>query len=359
MKKLKAWRLLAVTVPLFLLLYGCEKPEGGGKATQTGMSQMPRPAIPFNQKLYDVTITESGGIWVCGYFGALYHSPDGGITWTKKDAGTTEGFLGIDFVGDKLGWIVGGNGIILHTKDGGETWERQVNPREEERLAYMAKRDPTDDSVPDIQEQRLFKVFFSDENNGWTVGEWGVILHTADGGNTWVRQDFYEDAHLFDIYFLNNQEGWIVGEFEFIIHTTDGGQTWEAQREWGEVKISSVSFRDSMHGVAVGVRGMVLITEDAGVNWNKVTPPMDETYQRVAFVPNTERVIAVGQRGAAMRSEDSGKTWSVFTLPNMYSWVSGLAFAENGDGYAVGDQGTIFISKDSGKSWVPYFQLKK
>jgi len=30
--------------------------------------------------------------------------------------------------------------------------------------------------------------FFTDENNGTTVGEGGTILRTTNGGNTWVPQ---------------------------------------------------------------------------------------------------------------------------------------------------------------------------
>lgn len=32
----------------------------------------------------------------------------------------------------------------------------------------------------------LREVGFSDQNNGWLVGGFGTILHTRDGGKTWI-----------------------------------------------------------------------------------------------------------------------------------------------------------------------------
>jgi len=31
-------------------------------------------------------------------------------------------------------------------------------------------------------------VFFFDENEGWAVGNFGTILHTFDGGETWTKE---------------------------------------------------------------------------------------------------------------------------------------------------------------------------
>ena len=31
-------------------------------------------------------------------------------------------------------------------------------------------------------------VCFTDANSGWTVGDYGTILHTTDGGSTWNPQ---------------------------------------------------------------------------------------------------------------------------------------------------------------------------
>ena len=76
-----------------------------------------------------------------------------------------------------LGWIVGtptgGYGTIIHTRDGGQTWVRQGSPGE----------------IPDVL---LNGVWAVDARNVWVVGEsdsgYGVILRSYDGGEHWTRQ---------------------------------------------------------------------------------------------------------------------------------------------------------------------------
>lgn len=34
----------------------------------------------------------------------------------------------------------------------------------------------------------LYSVHFVDTQNGWVVGGKGIILHTANGGKTWIEQ---------------------------------------------------------------------------------------------------------------------------------------------------------------------------
>src|SRR5262249_3840074 len=72
----------------------------------------------------------------------------------------------VTHAGPMLGWAVGKNGTILHTSDGGITWVPQNSSTSNE----------------------LEGVSFPDPNNGWAVGEHGTIVHTGDGGLTWARQ---------------------------------------------------------------------------------------------------------------------------------------------------------------------------
>jgi photosystem II stability/assembly factor-like uncharacterized protein len=56
-----------------------------------------------------------------------------------------------------------------------------------------------------------------------------TILHTRDGGNSWVKQAGGEDRYLNDLFFVDKMKGWVVGEYGFISHTVDGGGTWPVQ----------------------------------------------------------------------------------------------------------------------------------
>src|SRR5207249_4593082 len=92
----------------------------------------------------------------------------------------------------------------------------------------------------------LYDVKFVDATNGWIVGEFGKIMHTADGGETWHVQEktLMEGTGIFDpidlptLYgvsmldtqrgrsFSDQQNGWMVGGYGLIYRTTDGGKTW-------------------------------------------------------------------------------------------------------------------------------------
>ncbi|HYV37813.1 MAG TPA: hypothetical protein VE988_19160, partial [Gemmataceae bacterium] len=76
-------------------------------------------------------------------------------------------FHAVSCVGDKV-WIVGRPGsAVFCSEDKGKNW--QINK--------------TGQNVP------LNAVHFFDEKRGWTVGELGTILATADGGKTWTIQN--------------------------------------------------------------------------------------------------------------------------------------------------------------------------
>jgi len=76
----------------------------------------------------------------------------------------------------------------------------------------------------------LLSVGFPNEKDGWVCGRRGTVLHTADGGKTWVRQNSNTGFTLSSICFVDSQNGWAVGDEGVIIHTENGGKTSEKQK---------------------------------------------------------------------------------------------------------------------------------
>jgi hypothetical protein len=68
----------------------------------------------------------------------------------------------------------------------------------------------------------LLSVGFPNEKDGWVCGRRGTVLHTADGGKTWVRQSSNTNFTLSSICFVDSQNGWAVGDEGVIIHTENG-----------------------------------------------------------------------------------------------------------------------------------------
>src|SRR3954447_14158570 len=80
----------------------------------------------------------------------------------------------------------------------------------------------------------LNAVQFVDDQEGWAVGEDGVIWHTIDAGKNWERQPSGVRASLRSLHFLNPFTGWVVGREELagggsagvVLYTADGGLKW-------------------------------------------------------------------------------------------------------------------------------------
>ena len=52
-----------------------------------------------------------------------------------------------------------------------------------------------------------------------------------DDGATWEDRSLGKDITLNAVTFVDEKEGWIVGEFGTILHTSDGGETWQRSEE--------------------------------------------------------------------------------------------------------------------------------
>ncbi len=89
----------------------------------------------------------------------------------------------------------------MHTTDGGATWTAQVS------------------SVPET----LYRVYFSDHQNGVAVGDLGIV-RTTNGGATWTRQVSRTARPLRGVHFIDANTGAVVGDFGTILHTTTAGE---------------------------------------------------------------------------------------------------------------------------------------
>src|SRR5439155_19233542 len=82
----------------------------------------------------------------------------------------------------------------------------------------------------------LSAIEFVDRDEGWAVGDEGVVWHTIDGGRNWERQPTGVRASLRSVQFLNPYTGWIAGREELphnggsggvLLFTVDGGRKWQ------------------------------------------------------------------------------------------------------------------------------------
>ena len=161
-----------------------------------------------------------------GQHGDIEATFDGGSSWevvpTPLEAGERPYLFDVCFPDGRHGWIVGEDGTILHSSDGGASWTRQFTG-----LADAKKRARPPGSVPGppgmeevegpLQGLFLARVFFLDEQRGWTAGYWtdqgrSVVLRTVDGGATWAIEAEAMGEELRALVVHPDGRGWAVGD---------------------------------------------------------------------------------------------------------------------------------------------------
>ena len=224
---------------------------------------------------------------------------------------------------------VGSEGMIISSADGGDTWRYQ-SPVPEQDLNDLA--------------------FVGDR--AWAVGNKGLVLYSSDGGATWQSLPSGLTSNLTGVHFIDNNTGWAVGEGGVIIRTTNGGGAWHTQTSGVTTALRAVRmFSDGQHGVAVGDAGTVLTTADGGAAWTPRpgTAPVGVTLRDIA-VEGSEAWI-VGDAGVIRRSLDNGVTW--MPVPIAFSNLREVEFVpgQTQIAWVAGADGRIARTSNGGATW--------
>ncbi len=282
--------------------------------------------------LYGASFVSAEVGWVCGAFGTIARTRDGGNTWQAQSSGTLEQLFSIDFVNDRLGWAVGRSGTIVHTADAGDTWTAQTSP----------------------SDKHLFAVDFLDETHGVAVGDWGVILVTDDGGRVWQDRSLTEDVILNSVAVTGRGVAMIVGEIGSIFHTEDGGSSWTRLTSGVEKTLFGLRCIDSNRCWAVGIDALILRSDDAGATWRVLNGSVEmRALSQVGFGQAFENPslysidvdgefgVAAGEIGSIFVSRDGGNTWKRLEASKNWAlpWFRDLELVDDHTGIVVGARG--------------------
>ena len=217
--------------------------------------------------------------------------------WIKVESGVTNWLYDVDFTDDQNGWVVGDSGIILHSTDGGESWEQQTCPNED----------------------LLRAVDFTDIINGWICSRYS-ILSTKNGGKSWeiIYSEDLGEGRFRDIKFLNKNIGFVVGgkgsfgSTGVLLKTEDGGETWQQASLNSLPTLTHISIANEQNIWICGFGGTILSTKDMGLTWKKrnlnISPSPSLT--TIQFVDKYNGWV--GSRDDWLgfyRTTDGGNTW--------------------------------------------------
>ncbi|MBI1382002.1 MAG: hypothetical protein GC161_13055 [Planctomycetaceae bacterium] len=259
------------------------------------------------------------GIWMYGANGGATAEDGGriryctdGQTWLLAEVpADVRGMLrGVMFLDDEKGYCVGDGGVVLKTTNGGEDWAwvNQLNP------ITSLKTDSFDVLLD--EPAGLYDIVMFDEDEGYAVGNDGVVVYTADGWDNWTNLDLVEESinpvDFYDLYMWDADNGVFVGDYGTIRKmTTD---------EFDVVTISQPTISPAL---CFGSGG----STEHGLEW-----------WSVQFLGNNG-VIAGGlgfNNGFILTSSDDGDTWSQISLLVPYELAETQLSGAAPTHYAVG-----------------------
>lgn len=317
--------------------------------------------IAIQDRFYDVAAVGPERAIIIGYGGKILLTEDGGSSWSRIPSGTEDHALySIAFADKDTAWIAGQDGLILKSSDGGKSWELQNSGTA----------------------RHLFGVMALDRNRAWAVGDRSTLTVTTDGGKTWTARQIKtgedltggisiaaQDPVYYDVRFVDAMRGWISGEFGKLLHTTDGGQTWVEQQqglmgdEFFDVldlpTMFGMSFKNAQEGVAVGIDARIARTANGGATWawedvQSPYPLQDPFFAAHMFQDGSG--WAIGAAGQVVHRAAGAQAWELADLGQpLFTWLRGISFFDDQNGWLVGGYGLILHTTDAGKTWIPCF----
>jgi photosystem II stability/assembly factor-like uncharacterized protein len=265
--------------------------------------------------------------------------------WRKIDSPTDKLLRHVFFVDSTTGWCAGRDGIIIHTSDGGNTWVEQSS----------------------TVQTFIVSLFFLDKNLGWaltirdTLPFGTTVLETTNGGEEWIPKDYPEDNIFMNtIFYFDSLNGWIGGSK--IAGTTDGGFSWvDAGIDSNFVSnlpVLNFNFYNRQFGYACGgfidLAGVIWRTTDFGLNWSSMGVSPDQVFDMFLFDSLNALTLSGDPEGffgiGNIKTTDAGENWSFEELP-----IFGLSFAIDfripTEGWSASGFKFLFTS-DRGDTWI-------
>ncbi|MFJ3370547.1 WD40/YVTN/BNR-like repeat-containing protein [Pseudomonas sp. NPDC086251] len=252
-----------------------------------------------------------------GWRGHIVYSDDQGHSWQQADVPVSADLTAVNFPTTESGWAVGHGGVILRTRDGGKTWVKQQDgfstgklmtsyyqqrldqASEAEQAQYAGLMDQVRLNYETGPEQPWLDVWFENDQHGYVVGTFNLIMETRDGGEHWTplldRMDNPDGLHLSAINAVGG-ELYIASERGTVFRLDKDSQRFVALNSGYIGSFFGVT-GDSRALVAYGLRGNAWRSLDKGVSWEKISTGIDTTLTAATMLDHG-RLALVSQGGA-------------------------------------------------------------
>ena len=258
---------------------------------------------------------------------------DPGQSWQQAQVPVIAHLTAVTFATPSLGFAVGHDGIILRSEDAGQTWtlvHHELKAAPERAMAL----------IPEIEEALAQAEEAGDLMDiEWLEMELDDLYFAAEGD---------EVPPLLAVAFIDDQTGFAVGGYNLLLMTEDAGLTWQSVQD--ELPNPEMLHNNALlvHPQQVlliaGERGSLYRSEDQGAYWEKIDLPYDGSLFGLFTSPNGD-LFATGLRGHLLHSADLGLSWQILDSGAEQTLNAGLALA-SGELMVVGQNGQLLIGQE-------------
>jgi len=213
----------------------------------------------------------------------------------------------------------------------------------------------------------LHGTHFVDSLKGWAVGDYGIILHTTNGGVNWSSQNSGTNSPLRSVSFSDHHNGYAAGGLGTILKTTNGGTTWtrifhDTSRNVTHFEVrsfgSTTYILRNYFDIDYYTDYRIWKTTDWGNAWDEVTPPnsFNDEISDMHFVDSVRGwtcgsgAIPHLYHAEIHRTTDGGLSWNIVTFGGQFQSMRKIFFANRTTGWAL-KVDTVFRSTDRGLNW--------
>lgn len=250
-----------------------------------------------------------------------------------QSKGKSHDFLfGMSFEGLN-GVAVGDHGLLLSTADSGNSWRRLESPASQSALLSIVR------------------------SNGRCLagGQQGAIFR-SDDCIKWESVKAVTDARILGIHSNSKGEAYAVGGFGTVLRSLDWGKSWQSVVvDWKG--LLGTDAEPHLYAVQVADDGSVTLTGEfelvlrlgSGGRWEVLHKGERSLFG--LFVGQKGRMFAVGQEGLILRSNDAGKTWAEVNSGTK-SVLTDVWASNNGASVIAVGVRTVLLSRDGGAAFV-------
>ena len=231
---------------------------------------------------------------------------------------------------------VGERGHVLLSDDEGRSWRQ-------------AKAVPT--------RTTLTAIHATHERQLWACGHGGVIVTSADAGETWAVAAGRAEGPdvLLAIRVQPDGHGLAVGSFGVAQRSADGGRTWK-----GATLLDGEAGERHLNRIVVTAAGTTLIPAEGGhvlrgtgrpgaLGWEAVKTPYAGSLWSGCQLAGGMLVLG-GMRGNLVKSSDDGRSWQHQPVAEAGSFTGCLALPD-GRPLLVGVDGTVVVGDAAAASF--------